>query len=121
MKRALPAPDNTLGAKQEPEGRFWITGKGVRAMRTRLGLTQKQFAGLAGVSSQAVVNWEGAQGKVNLRKAAAGKLQEIRGLKKRDVAGILGKGGKARKAGAGKGKAVARKTKGRSKAKRRSS
>ena len=103
LKKAVPAP-KTVAAVQEPAGRFWITGPGVKALRKRLGLTQALFGKLAGVSVPTVVNWEGAQGKVNLRKAAAGKLQEIRGMKKRDVAGMLGKGDK------GKGKAK-RKTK----------
>ena len=92
LKRAAPKTEKVLAAAQEPQGRFWITGPGVKALRTRLGLTQKQFAGLAGVSSQAVVNWEAHRGKVNLRKAAAGKLQGLRGMGKRDVAGMLGKG-----------------------------
>ena len=45
---------------------------------------------------------EGAQGKVNLRKTAAGKLQGLRGIGKRQAAEILGAGkgkaGKAKKA-----------------------
>lgn len=92
LRRAAPKAEKAALAKQEPEGRFWITGKGVKALRTRLGLTQKQFAGLAGVSSQAVVNWEAHKGKVNLRKAAAGKLQGLRGVGKRQAAEMLGKG-----------------------------
>ena len=91
LKRVAPKAENAL-ATQEPAGRFWITGKGVKALRTRLGLTQKQFAGLAGVSSQAVVNWEAHKGKVNLRKAAAGKLQGLRGIGKRQAAEMLGQG-----------------------------
>ena len=91
LRRVAPKAENAL-ATQEPAGRFWITGKGVKALRTRLGLTQKQFAGLAGVSSQAVVNWEAHKGKVNLRKAAAGKLQGLRGVGKRQAAEMLGKG-----------------------------
>ena len=92
LKRAVPVPDTALQSKQEPAGRFWITGKGVKALRTRLGLTQKQFAGLAGVSGQAVVNWEAHKGKLNLRKAAAGKLQGLRGIGKRQAAEMLGPG-----------------------------
>ena len=91
LRRAATKAENAL-AKQAPEGRFWITGKGVKALRTRLGLTQKQFAGLAGVSSQAVVNWEAHKGKVNLRKAAAGRLQAIRKMGKKQVEEILGAG-----------------------------
>ena len=92
LKKSAPAPDKAVLAKQEPEGRFWITGKGVKTLRTRLGLTQQQFARLAGVSSQAVFLWERNTGKTNLRKAAAGKLQAIRTMGKKQAAELLGPG-----------------------------
>ncbi len=91
LKKAVPAPKAVVAA-QEPAGRFWITGKGVMALRKRLGLTQAHFAKLAGVSLPTVGNWEGTEGKVNLRKAAAGKLQAIRGMGKKQAAEILGTG-----------------------------
>lgn len=91
LKKALPARENALLAKAEPEGRFWITGKGVKNLRKRLGATQAELAKLVGVSAQSVVKWEAHQGKINLRKAAAGKLQEIRGLGKKEAAGLIGK------------------------------
>jgi DNA-binding transcriptional regulator YiaG len=98
LKKAVPSPSKAIKAK-EPSGRFWISGKGVKALRKRLGLTQAGLAKLAGVSGAAVVNWEKNDGKINLRKGTAGKLQEIRGLGKRDVAGVLGIPAKAKKAG----------------------
>jgi len=104
LKKAVPAPAKTALERAAPEGRFWITGQGVKALRKRLGLTQAAFGKLAGVTSNAVVKWEGTQGKIGLRKATAGKLQEIRGLKKRDVAGMLGKGGKRKGKASGAGK-----------------
>ena len=65
---------------------FWITGKGVRALRKRLGLTQAALGTLAGVSTQTVVNWEATKGKVPLRKkATALRLKEIRKMKKRTL------------------------------------
>ena len=100
LKKAVLAPEAAITTKNAPAGRFWITGKGVKTLRKRLGLTQALFAKLAGVSSQAVVNWEGKSGKINLRKAAAGKLQEIRGMGKKQAAEVLGAG----KTGPAKGK-----------------
>lgn len=91
LKKALPARENALLAKAEPEGRFWITGKGVKNLRKRLGATQAELAKLVGVSAQSVVKWEAHKGKINLRKAAAGKLQKIRGLGKKEVASLIGK------------------------------
>jgi DNA-binding transcriptional regulator YiaG len=97
LRKSIPAPGIAVMAKTEPAGRFWITGQGVKALRKRLGLTQANFGKLAGVTSNAVVKWEVQKGKLGLRKATAGKLQEIRRLKKRDMAGMLGKGGKKAK------------------------
>ena len=94
LKKAVPSPEKAIKAKDAPEGRFWITGKGVKALRKRLGATQAQLAILVGVSSQAVVNWEAHKGKINLRKATAGKLQGIRGMGKRDMARVLEKDSK---------------------------
>ena len=79
LKKAVPSSEKAIQAKDAPEGRFWITGKGVKALRKRLGATQAGLAKLVGVSSQTVVNWEAHKGKINLRKATAGRLQEIRG------------------------------------------
>ena len=92
LKRAAPSPAKALATAQAPEGRFWISGKGVKALRKRMGLTQAQFGKLVGVSVPTIVNWEGTQGKVNLRKAAAGKLQGLRGIGKRQAAEMLGLG-----------------------------
>ena len=92
LKKAMPKADKVLEGKTEPEGRFWITGKGVKAMRKKVGLTQAKFARLVGVSVPTVVNWEKANGKINLRKAAAGALQALRGKGKREVAEMLGEG-----------------------------
>ena len=102
LKRAMPKAEKVIQAKTEPEGRFWITGKGVKALRKRLGLTQAVFGKLVGVTPNAVVLWERKKGKVGLRKATAGRLQGIKGMGKREVAEILarepkGKGKKAPK------------------------
>ena len=103
LRRAAPKAEKVLATAREPQGRFWITGKGVKALRQRLGLTQAQFGKLAGVSVPTVIKWEGAKGKAPIRlKAAIARLQAIRGMGKKQAAEILGTGrGKA--AGAGKG------------------
>ena len=102
LKRAMPKAEKVIQAKTEPEGRFWITGKGVKALRKRLGLTQAVFGKLVGVTPNAVVLWERKKGKVGLRKATAGRLQGIKGMGKREVAEILARGPKAK--GKAKGK-----------------
>lgn len=92
LKRYVPASERAL-ANTEPEGRFWITGQGVRAMRKRTGLTQEKFGKLVGVSVPTVVNWEKAEGKVEIRrKETMARLQSLKGKGKREVAGMVGEG-----------------------------
>jgi DNA-binding XRE family transcriptional regulator len=99
LRRAVPTvevPVAAPSADAEGAGRFWITGKGVRTLRKRLGLTQAEFAKLAGVSGQTVVNWEATEGKIALRrKDTPAKLKEIRSLNKRAVRKIFEKAAKA--------------------------
>ena len=103
LKKAVPAPEKALATKTEPEGRFWITGKGVKAMRKRTGLTQEKFGILVGVSVPTVVNWEGTDGKVEIRrKETMARLQGLKGKGKREVAEMLPKDTKAPKAKAKK-------------------
>ena len=83
---ALPARSAAGASGADGRKGFWITGKGVRKLRQRLGLTQTRFAQLANVSGQTVVNWEGTKGKIPLRrKDTSARLQEIRLMKKRDL------------------------------------
>jgi len=113
LKKAVPAPEKALKAKTEPEGRFWITGKGVRKLRKRLGLTQAVFGKLVEVSMPTVVNWEKAEGKIDIRKKATmARLQEIKGKGKKEVAEILGAEMASEKAKAPKKAKKAKKTKG---------
>jgi DNA-binding transcriptional regulator YiaG len=103
LKKAVPAPEKALAAKTEPEGRFWITGKGVKAMRKKAGLTQAKFAKLVGVSVPTVVNWEGTKGKVEIRrKETMARIQSLKGKGKREVAGMLPEEPKAKAKGKAK-------------------
>ena len=93
LKKSVSAPVTSIQATDAPNGRFWITGKGVKTLRKRLGLTQALFAKLADVSMPTVVNWEGYKGKVEIRrKVTVAQLQAIRGMGKRQAADILGQG-----------------------------
>ena len=101
-----PKAEKVLSSKTEPQGRFWITGKGVRAMRKKTGLTQAKFGNLVGVSVPTVVNWEKVEGKVEIRrKATMARLQELKGKGKREVAAMLGEG-KAKALGCTKAKKI---------------
>jgi hypothetical protein len=100
VRKAMPpvgaAPAVPANAAREAGARFWIMGKGVRALRKRLGLTQTEFGKLVGVSIATVVNWERASGKVAIRrKETVGQLRAIRTLNKRTAAEQLKKRAKA--------------------------
>jgi DNA-binding transcriptional regulator YiaG len=71
--------------KPEQPG-FWITGKGIKAVRKRLGISQVQLAKLVGVSDQAVATWEQKEGKVVFRQQeTAVRLAELRSMNKTAV------------------------------------
>ena len=93
VKKAVPASELPVSAPAgdaDLAGRFWISGKGVRALRKRLGLTQTEFAKLAGVSGQTVVNWESTKGKISIRrKETPGRLREIRKMNKRALRKLM--------------------------------
>ena len=93
LRKAVAKGAATPGVKTgaEDQGRrFWITGKGIRSLRKRLGLTQAGLAQLAGVSTQAVVMWERNPKKIPLRrKETVARLQTIRKLNKRRAQELL--------------------------------
>jgi DNA-binding transcriptional regulator YiaG len=63
----------------------WISGNGVRTLRKRLGLSQKEFAKLVGVSSKAVVLWEGRPGMLKFRGATKAAVFAVRGIGKAEA------------------------------------
>ena len=74
---AAPAP--------EPAGRAWISGKGVKSLRQKLGLTQKEFGGLTGVTEHAVQLWESKPGMLRLRDATKTAIMAVRGIGKTEA------------------------------------
>jgi DNA-binding transcriptional regulator YiaG len=65
----------------EPQNdRGWISGKGVKSLRKKLGLSQNDFAALVGVSGQAVYQWERKSGMLKLRNVTKDKVFAVRGI-----------------------------------------
>lgn len=62
-----------------------ITAKMIRAIRSRLGLSQGAFAKLAGVSTQAVYQWERATGRLRFRGDGKARIIALRKMGKREV------------------------------------
>jgi len=77
-----PPAEAKVATTDKPESKSArFTSKGIRGMRTRLGLTRAQMASLCGVSANAVGLWEGAEaGKLNLRSKTRDRLIEVRGM-----------------------------------------
>jgi len=63
---------------EQPEGRAWITGKGIKALRGKLGLSQGEFGKLTGVSSGAVTLWESKPGMLKFRGATRKAVMAVR-------------------------------------------
>ena len=95
LKKGTPAFESLAEKQAETGGQAGITGKGIKALRRRLGLTQMALARLVGVSGPAVVQWEKKNGKIRLRRRTDMALQEIRKMKKREAAARLAKGNQA--------------------------
>ncbi len=87
LSQGVSASEPSRSARKDAREGFWITGKGIRSLRKRLGVKQPELARLAGVSTWTVVNWERSDGKIALRqKATAARLQELRTMGKRAAA-----------------------------------
>ncbi len=56
------------------------TGKMVRELREKLGVSQRELGLLLGVSAQAVYLWESKRGRLNLRSKARAAMFEIKGI-----------------------------------------
>lgn len=90
ISKAVPVQEEPV----EEASRSWISGAGIRAMRKRLKISQKDFAKLAGVSLPTVALWEAAKnsGKLNIRrKEVFTRLQQIKGMGVRDLETANGK------------------------------
>ena len=58
--------------------RAWISGKGIKSLRKRWGISHVDFAKLIGVTDQAVYNWEKKTGALRLRETTRAALFAIR-------------------------------------------
>ena len=72
-----PAP-----AEAPEADKGWISGKGVKSVRKKLGITQREFAKLTKVSLSAVVQWESKSGRLKLRDATKKAIMAVRGIGK---------------------------------------
>ena len=96
----MPQPEPVAA----PAGsRNWISGKGVRSLRQKLGLSQEAFAKLVGVSTQGVCQWESKSGMLRMRDATKAAVMAVRGLGAREAKARLAEMAKAKAKKGGKG------------------
>lgn len=79
-----------------------FTAKSIRSLRRKLGLSQAEFARLAGVSTNTVSLWERKEGRLLLRQKAQAALLSIRDLSAGEAKRRLEEMGVVVKAPAGK-------------------
>ncbi len=82
----------------EQEGKKeWLSGRGIKALRRKMRISQAQFAKLVKVSTAAVLRWEKQVGKLTIRGNKLADILALRGVGVREAQGRLqgmGKKGK---------------------------
>ncbi len=110
LEKLVPIPKPAVFAMPEESAEsghpLRITGKRVKALRIRLGISQSEFASLLGVSISSVNNWE--SGKIVPRKEQKLRIACLRDTKKRELKKILAEKGIALRPAAKKGKSAAK-------------
>jgi DNA-binding transcriptional regulator YiaG len=92
-KVPLPEP-----AQEPASPKNWISGKGVRSLRQKLGLSQEAFAKLVGVSPNCVYQWEAKPGMLRLREKTRAAVFAARELGAREAKAKLAEMASAKKA-----------------------
>jgi DNA-binding transcriptional regulator YiaG len=87
QRKAVAAPDSE--AETSTPTRIRPTGPMVRKLRARLGLTQVEFAKLAGVSGLTVSKWETAKGRITPRRRTLEALAKVKVMGKREAVKAL--------------------------------
>ena len=79
LVQAIPKP------QEEPEVKGRLSGKGVKSLRKKLGISQTELGKLVGVSLSAVVQWEKKTGVLKLRDTTKKAILGIKGLGKKEA------------------------------------
>lgn len=79
VEGSQPAPS------EQQNKRGWISGKGIKSLRKKLGLSQADFARLVQVSPITVYQWESKKGMLTFRGGTKAKLFALRGIGAREA------------------------------------
>lgn len=82
----------------QPVENIRITGKNIKSLRKRLGITQEEFAKLVGSSIQIVPRWEKTRGRIKMRTPGfISAIARLKSMKKAEVQQMLGHEGSDKK------------------------
>jgi DNA-binding transcriptional regulator YiaG len=89
IKQSLPRKPKVDANQESCE--LHITGKQIRSLRSRLGVSQGQLSRLIDASPQIIAVWENKPGRLRIRKESVRKaLVELKGMKKAEVQERIG-------------------------------
>lgn len=83
LKAVASQKARSIGATEEPGKPVRFVAKGLRSLRTKLGLSQPDFAKLMGVSPQSIYNWESKRAVPRKEQVAA--IVSLRSIGKREA------------------------------------
>jgi len=89
-KVAAKVQDSVAQPEEQDTDRTRFTGKTIRNMRAKLGLTQAEFGILAGVTGQSVYHWEASDERVGVRSATKANLVAMKKMGKKQALARLG-------------------------------
>jgi len=92
LAKRAPGP---VAEKQTDDRAMRFQAKGLRSMRTRLGVSAPELAKLLDVSTQSIYNWE--QKKAAPRKEQLTALARVRAMGKREVRALLDEGSRKKR------------------------
>lgn len=80
------ASADTGGEQESGEGvKARVSGKTIRLMRAKMGLTQAEFAKLVGVTGQSIYQWERKEGPLTFRGGAKERIVAFKGVGAREA------------------------------------
>jgi len=85
FREATKQPKAVEETVDEEVERSRITGKMIRSIRSRLGLSQAAFAELVGVHKLSVYQWEHKEGRLSFRGDAKAKIVAVRKMTKKEA------------------------------------
>ncbi len=85
LRQNAKAAEKPAQASDDEVGKARITAKMIKTVRTRLGLSQGEFATLIGVSRLSVYQWETKKGRLQFRGNTKAAIVAVRKLKKKEA------------------------------------